>query len=268
MIPDSSLLLPAFPATDWQPVVDALVAHREVVLHDALPPPCWQALRDEAAQLQAGAAFSAGRIGRAAQTQREEAVRGDALCWLEPHLPVGGAYLAWMEGLRGVLNRELFLGLTEFEAHYAHYPIGSFYKRHVDRHRDSSARVVSVVCYLNEAWPADAGGELVMYGDGRMQDESDGAAPDVHGASVNAHDPGRRDESEDGALGDECGVRTERGDAGERRRTEVARERERYRLRPEGGRLAIFMSEDMPHEVLPATRERWSIAGWFRTRTA
>jgi SM-20-related protein len=37
-------------------------------------------------------------------------------------------------------------------------------------------------------------------------------------------------------------------------------------LLPEAGRLAIFLSDRFEHEVLPATRERWSVAGWFRRR--
>jgi Rps23 Pro-64 3,4-dihydroxylase Tpa1-like proline 4-hydroxylase len=28
----------------------------------------------------------------------------------------------------------------------------------------------------------------------------------------------------------------------------------------------LFMSDETPHEAKKATRERWSIAGWFRTR--
>ena len=115
----------------------------------------------------------------------------------------------WLDPLRQVLNRELYLGIREFEAQYAHYPVGAFYKTHVDRHRDSNARVISAVCYLNPDWPAGAGGDIVMYdGDGR----------------------------------------------------------ELFRQAPTAGTLVLFRSADMPHEVLPATQERWSIAGWFRTR--
>ncbi len=33
---------------------------------------------------------------------------------------------------------------------------------------------------------------------------------------------------------------------------------------PEAGRMALFMSEDIPHEVLPAHRTRYSLACWFR----
>ena len=30
------------------------------------------------------------------------------------------------------------------------------------------------------------------------------------------------------------------------------------------GTVVTFLSEDFPHEVLPANRDRFSIAGWFR----
>ena len=37
-------------------------------------------------------------------------------------------------------------------------------------------------------------------------------------------------------------------------------------LAPKGGTLVLFMSEGTPHEAKRSTRERWSVAGWFRTR--
>lgn len=36
------------------------------------------------------------------------------------------------------------------------------------------------------------------------------------------------------------------------------------RVRPEAGTLAVFLSEEFPHEVLTTQRDRYSIAGWFR----
>lgn len=41
-------------------------------------------------------------------------------------------------------------------------------------------------------------------------------------------------------------------------------EQELARLLPTLGSLVIFLSEDFPHEVLPAQRTRFSIAGWYR----
>ncbi len=35
-------------------------------------------------------------------------------------------------------------------------------------------------------------------------------------------------------------------------------------VKPQGGTLAVFLSEDFPHEVRPAKRHRYSIAGWYR----
>lgn len=37
------------------------------------------------------------------------------------------------------------------------------------------------------------------------------------------------------------------------------------RVIPAAGRLAVFLSDCVPHEVLPAVRDRYSIAGWFRS---
>ena len=36
------------------------------------------------------------------------------------------------------------------------------------------------------------------------------------------------------------------------------------RVSPTLGTLVVFLSEEFPHEVLPAQRDRYSIAGWFR----
>ena len=35
---------------------------------------------------------------------------------------------------------------------------------------------------------------------------------------------------------------------------------------PLGGTLVVFLSHEIPHEVLPTKRERFSLTGWFRTR--
>lgn len=37
-------------------------------------------------------------------------------------------------------------------------------------------------------------------------------------------------------------------------------------IMPRFGRLVLFFSERFPHEVKPATRKRYSVAGWFRVR--
>lgn len=44
--------------------------------------------------------------------------------------------------------------------------------------------------------------------------------------------------------------------------------REICRVLPKPGTLVVFLSEEFPHEVLPATRDRYSIAGWYRVNSS
>ena len=136
-------------------------------------------------------------------------IRGDNIEWLEAgRSDVCDRYLAHMETLRLTLNRELFLGLDEYESHFALYAPGAFYRAHLDRFRDDDKRTVSVVLYLNDDWlPA-------------------------HGGALRLH-------PQDQAVVD---------------------------IAPQAGHLAMFLSGEMLHEVLPTARERLSIAGWFRRR--
>lgn len=39
------------------------------------------------------------------------------------------------------------------------------------------------------------------------------------------------------------------------------------RVQPSWGTIVVFLSEAFPHEVLPAKRDRYSIAGWYRLNT-
>ena len=66
------------------------------------------------------------------------------------------------------MNRRLFLGLEDFESHFALYPPGAFYLRHLDRFRDDDRRMVSAVVYLNQGWLPEHGGHLRMYLDGNV----------------------------------------------------------------------------------------------------
>ncbi len=40
------------------------------------------------------------------------------------------------------------------------------------------------------------------------------------------------------------------------------------RVKPGFGTLVVFLSEEFPHEVLPAARDRYSIVGWFRVNSS
>src|SRR5690554_1726629 len=68
-----------------------------------------------------------------------------------------------MARLRLILNRTLLLGLDNYETHYALYPPGAGYSRHLDRFKDNPLRTVSVVLYLNSQWQPGDGGELRLH---------------------------------------------------------------------------------------------------------
>lgn len=177
----------------------------------ALPPETLDRLLLDRARLSSADYRRAG-VGRREDFQRNRFVRSDHICWLDGRDSGEAGFLDWMERLRRALNRRLFLGLFDYEAHHARYPAGAFYKKHVDAFRGRSNRVLSTVFYLNSQWQPSDGGELVLY-------------------------------AEDGIT-------------------------ELKRVRPECGKLVVFLSEVFPHEVLPARRERRSIAGWFRVNTS
>lgn len=108
--------------------------------------------------------FNEARIGAGPNLRRREAVRGDSTCWWdEPLLEPERAWVANLESLRLDLNREAFLGLVDHELHYAWYPPGAGYARHVDQPQGRVARRVSFILYLNEAWQPGDGGELRIF---------------------------------------------------------------------------------------------------------
>ncbi len=149
----------------------------------------------------------------AAGTGREHSrslLRGDHTSWFSAGALSAPqqAFQQRIDRLREALNRRLFLGLVGTESHYAVYPPGSGYQRHLDRIRDNDARVISAVFYLNEDWQ-----------------ESDGGALRLHLADQSYRD-----------------------------------------VFPHAGTLLLFLSAQFEHQVLPATRQRMSIACWMRQR--
>lgn len=134
-------------------------------------------------------------------------IRGDEILWLEKDKADAweAEFLQRLEEFMSYVNYTCFLGLRSYEIHYASYPVGTFYKRHLDKFRNDSGRKLSFICYLNDGWQADNGGELVLY------------LPDKEEVII-----------------------------------------------PIGGRLVVFESDKIEHEVLPANRERRSLTGWLR----
>lgn len=174
-----------------------------------LPETLTRALAEECRQREQRGELAPAGVGRAEQLAVREGIRGDRIQWLEPgQSAASDAYLTLLDELRQALNQAFFLGLEEFECHFALYPPGAFYQTHLDRFRDDDSRTVTAVAYLNHDWQPAHGGAMRMH-------LADRPALDIP---------------------------------------------------PLAGHLVVFLSADIPHEVLPTHSERLAVTGWFRRR--
>lgn len=175
-----------------------------------LPADLTLALAAECLALRNVDALKWASVGRGKQQTRQASIRGDQIRWLKAGQSLAcDRYLQIMDNLRLLLNRHLFLGLDEYESHFAFYAPGASYMKHLDRFRDDDCRTISAVIYLNEDWLPEQGGALRLHPEGECTED----------------------------------------------------------ITPLACRLVLFLSADMQHEVLPATRDRMSLAGWFRRRS-
>ncbi|MFJ4545996.1 2OG-Fe(II) oxygenase [Pseudomonas sp. NPDC088885] len=153
-------------------IVDDLADHGWSQQNIFLPAGLTRELAAECRKREAEGELAPAAVGRGPFSEIREGIRGDHIQWIDPgQAESSDRYLNLMESLREALNRGLFLGLEDFECHFALYPPGAFYRRHVDRFRDDDKRMVSVVVYLNDAWLPEDGGQLRMYlNDERVHD--------------------------------------------------------------------------------------------------
>lgn len=196
------------PPDEFDAAITAFAADGWCLVPNLLTSAQTQALAGECTRMYDAQQLTPARVGAGRDASL---LRGDRTLWFERSaLTVAQqAFTDRIDTLQRVLSRALLLGLVEHESHYAVYPPGAGYARHLDRLRDTDARVVSAVFYLNEGWQDAEGGALRLY-------LGDGSHRDIH---------------------------------------------------PHAGTLLLFLSAQFEHEVLPATRDRLSIACWMRQRS-
>jgi SM-20-related protein len=171
-----------------------------------------QQLRQELQQKYQHDQLKKAAIGNRTNESVKAKIRGDYIQWIDFNSahPVEHAFYQTINTFVKYLNRTCFMGILNQEFHYAVYPKGTYYKRHLDTFQNDQRRKLSMVLYLNsEDWTEENGGELVIY--------------------------------------------TTSGDA--------------VKLMPKLGRLVIFESQLLEHEVKPVlSGQRLSITGWLKTR--
>jgi SM-20-related protein len=149
-------------------------------------------------------------IGQAGDFRIKKQVRGDFISWFNETEQVEEErlFLSKIKTLIEIFNRELFAGIRDTETHFAIYPPGTFYRRHLDRFQSDFHRILTYICYLNGEWAGKDGGELGLY------------------ILENGYESLKK-------------------------------------ISPQGGRLVIFRSHLVEHEVFQTNRERRSITGWM-----
>lgn len=109
--------------------------------------------------------FKRAGIGQNAEHDVDTKVRGDFIYWIDPqhNLELNQCFIPYLNGLIKYLNRTCFLSITDFEMHYAVYPRGTFYKRHLDQFKTDDRRILTFILYLNFDWTEEDGGQLRIF---------------------------------------------------------------------------------------------------------
>lgn len=198
----------------YEQIINDILAQQYSIVEDFFTAEEVLVLRQSLIEKHEEDAFKKAAIGNRVNEIIVKSIRGDVILWID-ELKANRAEMLFFNKINNLvdyLNKTCFLGILHKEFHYALYPEGTFYKRHIDTFQNDDRRKLSMVCYLNEdGWLPVNGGELVLYLD-------------------------------------KNGKETEKV------------------IYPFPGRMVIFESQIIEHEVRPVNTERMSITGWLKTR--
>ena len=220
-------MLSQYSAVDLDGLIEKMHQHGFCIMDNFVTNATALALASECVMLQDHAQFHEASTGRFA-AKINDGIRGDSIYWLNANNASDAqkAYFTQMESLRLRLNQQLYLGLFALESHFAIFPAGAGYKKHLDQFTANNddhlpRRQISCILYLNQDWKNHDGGHLRLYLNQNNEGES--------------NEPSKLNKSQ-------------------------------LDISPTGGRLVIFLSDTFYHAVLPAIRCRTSLTGWFLTR--
>jgi SM-20-related protein len=150
---------------DWEQIADQLASQSYAVVDNFLSADQVTLFYRLALNYYQAGQFRDAGIGRAQHYTQKDQIRGDQIFWLDEHSDEVLIQNYWEDigHLRQYLNRTCFLGLRSGEFHFAVYPVGAEYKRHLDVFKDSDARKISVIVYLNPVWEPEWGGALRLF---------------------------------------------------------------------------------------------------------
>lgn len=134
-----------------------------------LPHAIVQGLRKNLLEFYSEGDLKKAGIGKWNNYQKDMEIRSDRILWLSnaPEDPAEQRLMKIVSEFADYLNRTCFTGIRSYEFHYAIYPKGSFYKRHLDQFSNDPGRRYTMIFYLNEHWRPEDGGQLVIFLDDR-----------------------------------------------------------------------------------------------------
>lgn len=164
-------------------------------------------LFNELSELYEADCFRKSAVGNKLNETIERSIRSDFICWIDER-KYAKPFFNKINDFIEYLNKTCFAGIVSKEFHYAVYPKGSFYKKHLDTFQNDDKRIISIAFYLNETWDISLGGELNLY-----------------------------------------------------------LEKETLSVQPTNGKIVLFDSKTIEHEVMSvlSERKRFSITGWLKT---
>lgn len=147
----------------WEERFDQLAQQDYVIIDDFLPKKVLESVLTYFEELIIKDAFKKAAIGKTGTEKIIEEIRGDYTYWLKNHIdPIPDLFEVFTE-TKQLINKLCYLSLADFEFHFAHYPKGSFYKKHLDQFSGRNNRMISMIIYLNKDWANGDGGELQIY---------------------------------------------------------------------------------------------------------
>ncbi len=198
----------------YEGVINDLLAQKYSVVDDFFSPEEILTLRNSLLFKYEEDQFKKAAIGSKTNELIVRSIRGDFILWMDEKAQEEAEKLFFskINEFANYLNKTCFLGILHKEFHYALYPEGTFYKRHLDTFQNDDRRKLSIALYLNEPnWQPEYGGELAIYLPEGAQEKT-------------------------------------------------------IEISPIQGRMVIFESQELEHEVKTANQNRLSITGWLKTR--
>lgn len=150
----------------WLGWIDQLAEDNYAVIDDFLPEGLYSKLKGFFQAKLDQEEFDPAGIGSLFNNHLVTSIRGDYTYWIDKQRDEAiSEVFTLVEEMVSKLNRYCYLSLSGYEFHFAHYPKGSFYKRHLDQFKDRNNRMISVIIYFNDHWQPGDGGELKIYKD-------------------------------------------------------------------------------------------------------